>query len=279
MSPVKAEDLVPFPVKEQFGGIDYCITSPPSWLTTVFVGFQHYLVMLGTTVHGRSHLDAWEEKAIVIQTILFLAGINTLLQVHFGTRLPAVMGGSYTYIYPAVAIILSPRYALFIDPLERFVYTMRSLQGALIIAGVFQAVIGFFGIWRIFIRSSAVLFYTFLPRLCSCSVALVLTPSRAMPVFLHLHLQVAKCIEVGLPALVLLVLFAEYAAHFFVKGSFVFGRCAVLVTVVIVWIYAEILTATGAYNERGPITQFSCRTDRSGIIQGAPPVRFPNPFQ
>jgi solute carrier family 23 (nucleobase transporter), member 1 len=54
----------------------------------------------------------------VIQTILFLAGINTLLQVHFGTRLPAVMGGSYTYIYPAVAIILSPRYALFIDPLE-----------------------------------------------------------------------------------------------------------------------------------------------------------------
>jgi solute carrier family 23 (nucleobase transporter), member 1 len=117
---------------------------------------------------------------------------------------------------------------------------------------------------------------------------------------LLLPLQVAKCIEVGLPALVLLVLFAEvsnssatrnshplmflyehwkkqlfppmpqYAAHFFVKGSFVFGRCAVLVTVVIVWIYAEILTAAGAYNERGPITQISCRTDRSGIIQGAP---------
>lgn len=58
------------------------------------------------------------EKAIVIQTMLFMSGINTLLQVHFGTRLPAVMSASYTYIYPAVAIILSPRYALFIDPLE-----------------------------------------------------------------------------------------------------------------------------------------------------------------
>ncbi|TVU45585.1 hypothetical protein EJB05_05075 [Eragrostis curvula] len=272
MPPVKAEELVPFPVKEQFRGIDYCIISPPPWLTTVFVGFQHYLVMLGTTVliativvplMGGGH----EEKAIVIQTILFLAGINTLLQVHFGTRLPAVMGGSYTYIYPAVAIILSPRYALFIDPLERFVYTMRSLQGALIIAGVFQAVIGFFGIWRVFIR--------------------FLTPLAAVPfvtlsglgLFYFTFPGVAKCIEVGLPALVLLVLFAEYAAHFFVKGSFVFGRCAVLVTVVIVWIYAEILTAAGAYNERGPITQFSCRTDRSGIIQGAPWVRFPYPFQ
>ena len=66
------------------------------------------------------------EKAIVIQTILFLSGINTLLQVHFGTRLPAVMSGSYTYIYPAVAIILSPRYALLIDPLEVRSATARS---------------------------------------------------------------------------------------------------------------------------------------------------------
>jgi len=66
------------------------------------------------------------EKAIVIQTILFLSGINTLLQVHFGTRLPAVMSGSYTYIYPAVAIILSPRYALVIDPLEVRSATARS---------------------------------------------------------------------------------------------------------------------------------------------------------
>jgi nucleobase transporter 1/2 len=55
---------------------------------------------------------------VVIQTILFLSGINTLLQVHFGTRLPAVMGGSYTYIYPAVAIIISPRYLIIIDPFE-----------------------------------------------------------------------------------------------------------------------------------------------------------------
>jgi nucleobase transporter 1/2 len=29
--PVKAEDLVPHACKEQFGGLDYCITSPPPW--------------------------------------------------------------------------------------------------------------------------------------------------------------------------------------------------------------------------------------------------------
>ncbi|CAO2170787.1 unnamed protein product [Urochloa humidicola] len=272
MPPVKAEDLVPHPVREQFDGLDYCITSPPPWITTVFVAFQHYLVMLGTIVliatiivplMGGGHA----EKAIVIQTMLFLAGINTLLQVHFGTRLPAVMSASFTYIYPIVAVILSPRYALVIDPIERFVFTMRSLQGALIIAGVFQAVIGFFGIWRVFIR--------FLSPLA----AFPFVTLSGLGLFYFTFPGVAKCIEVGLPALVLLVLFAEYAAHVFAKGSFVFGRCAVLVTIIVVWIYAAILTAAGAYNERGPVTQFSCRTDRAGIIQGSPWVRFPYPFQ
>ena len=54
----------------------------------------------------------------MIQTIVFLAGVNTLLQVHFGTRLPAVMAGSYTYIYVIAAIAVSPRYLIIIDPLE-----------------------------------------------------------------------------------------------------------------------------------------------------------------
>ncbi|KAG8097860.1 hypothetical protein GUJ93_ZPchr0013g37067 [Zizania palustris] len=228
--------------------------------------------MLGTTVVVATILvplmgGGHAEKAIVVQTILFLAGINTLLQVHLGTRLPAVMGASYTFIYPAVAITLSPRFALVIDPLERFVYTMRSLQGAIIIAGVFQAVIGFFGIWRVFIR--------FLSPLA----AVPFVTLSALGLFHFAFPGVAKCIEIGLPALVLLVIFAEYAAHFFARGSFVFGRCAVLVTVIIVWIYAEILTAAGAYNERSPVTQFSCRADRSGLIHGAPWVRFPYPFQ
>uniref|UniRef100_A0A0E0NZW6 Uncharacterized protein n=1 Tax=Oryza rufipogon TaxID=4529 RepID=A0A0E0NZW6_ORYRU len=263
MAPVKAEELVAFVPKEQYDGVDYCITSPPPWLTAVLLAFQHYLVMLGTTVivatilvplMGGGHV----EKAIVVQTILFLAGINTLLQVHLGTRLPAVMGASYAYIYPAVAIILSPRFAIVVDPFERFVYTMRSLQGALIIAGVVQAIIGFFGIWRIFIR--------FLSPLA----AVPFVTLSALGLFYFAFPGVAKCIEVGLPALILLLLFTEYAAHFFARGSFLFGRCAVLATVLVVWIYAEILTAAGAYNERSLVTQFSCRADRSGLIHGAP---------
>lgn len=46
----------------------------------------------------------------MIQTLLFVAGINTLLQTMFGTRLPAVIGSSYTYVAPTISIILSGRW-------------------------------------------------------------------------------------------------------------------------------------------------------------------------
>jgi hypothetical protein len=74
---------------------------------------------------------------------------------------------------------------------------MRSLQGALIIAGVFQAVIGFFGIWRVFIR--------FLSPLA----AVPFVTLSALGLFYFAFPGVAKCIEIGLPTLVLLIIFAE----------------------------------------------------------------------
>jgi hypothetical protein len=57
-----------------------------------------------------------EEKARVIQTLLFVAGINTLCQSFFGTRLPAVMGGSYTVVAPTISIIMAGRYSNETDP-------------------------------------------------------------------------------------------------------------------------------------------------------------------
>lgn len=63
-----------------------------------------------TIVPQYQHDFVQEEKAKVIQTLLFVAGLNTLLQTWFGTRLPAVMGGSYTFVAPTISIILSSRW-------------------------------------------------------------------------------------------------------------------------------------------------------------------------
>ena len=54
----------------------------------------------------------------MIQTLLFVAGLNTLLQTFFGTRLPAVIGGSYSFVPPTISIILAGRYSNIADPHE-----------------------------------------------------------------------------------------------------------------------------------------------------------------
>jgi len=47
-------------------------------------------------------------------------------------------------------------------------------------------------------------------------------------------------------------------------------RFAVIFSVAIVWIYAHLLTVGGAYKHVPQATQDTCRTDRAGIITGAP---------
>lgn len=54
----------------------------------------------------------------MIQTLQFVAGLNTLAQTLFGTRLPAVIGGSYTFVPATLSIVLAGRYSDVLDPHE-----------------------------------------------------------------------------------------------------------------------------------------------------------------
>ncbi|KAI8026797.1 Nucleobase-ascorbate transporter 1 [Camellia lanceoleosa] len=74
------------------------------------LAFQNYILMLGTTVMIPAFLvplmgGTNGDKARVIQTLLFVAGINTLLQALFGTKLAVVVGGSYAYAISILYII------------------------------------------------------------------------------------------------------------------------------------------------------------------------------
>ncbi|XP_041013551.1 nucleobase-ascorbate transporter 7-like [Juglans microcarpa x Juglans regia] len=268
----KQEELQPHPAKDQLTSISYCITSPPPWPEAILLGFQHYLVMLGTTVLIPTSLvpqmgGGNEEKAKMIQTILFVAGLNTLFQTLFGTRLPAVIGASYTYVPTTISIILAGRYSNILNPQEKFEKIMCGIQGALIVASTLQIVFGFSGLWR--------------------NVARFLSPLSAVPLVALSGFGLyefgfpvlAKCIEIGLPQLIILVIFSQYIPHLMHGETHVFGRFAVIFSVVIVWIYAHLLTVGGAYKNTGPKTQISCRTDRAGIIGAAPWIRVPYPFQ
>ncbi|KAJ8439504.1 hypothetical protein Cgig2_007021 [Carnegiea gigantea] len=281
--PPKQDELQPHPVKDQLPGVSYCITSPPPWPEAILLGFQHYLVMLGTTVLIPTYLvpqmgGGNEEKAKMIQTLLFVAGLNTLLQSMFGTRLPAVIGGSYTYVPTTISIVLAGRYSSLVDPheagllykcyiVQKFNRIMRGIQGSLIVASALQIIVGFSGLWR--------------------NVTRFLSPLAAVPLVSLVGFGlyelgfpgVAKCVEIGLPHLIFLVIFSQYIPHLMHGERHIFDRFAVLFSVVIVWIYAHILTVGGAYKDRPKTTQTSCRTDRAGIIGGAAWISIPYPFQ
>ncbi|XP_059645340.1 nucleobase-ascorbate transporter 6 [Cornus florida] len=267
----KLDVPAPHPPKDQLPNVSFCITSPPPWHEAILLGFQHYLVMLGTTVIIPTALvpqmgGGNEEKAKVIQTLLFVAGLNTLQQTIFGTRLPAVIGGSYTFVAPTISIILSGRFSD-ADPIERFKKIMRATQGALIIASTLQIVLGFSGLWRNVVRFLSPLSATPLVALAGFGLYELGFPG------------VAKCVEIGLPQLIILIVLSQYLTHLISVGKNIFGRFAVIISVAIVWIYAHLLTVGGAYNGTAPKTQTSCRTDRAGLIDAAPWIRVPYPFQ
>lgn len=268
----KADEPAPHPPKDQLPNVHFCITSPPPWPEAILLGFQHFLVMLGTSViiptalvpqmGGRN-----EEKAEVIQTLLFVAGINTLQQTFFGTRLPAVIGGSYAFVPTTISIILAGRFSDNSDPVERFKRIMRAIQGSLIVASTLQIVLGFSGLWR--------------------NVTRFLSPLSAVPLVALVGFGlyelgfpgVAKCVEIGLPELVILVFVSQYMPHVYKTEKKIYDKFSVIFAIVIVWIYAHLLTVGGAYNNAAPKTQASCRTDRAGLINAAPWIRVPYPFQ
>ncbi|XP_054801461.1 putative nucleobase-ascorbate transporter 10 [Prosopis cineraria] len=268
----KPEELQPHPVKEQLPGVQYCINSPPPWPEAVVLGFQHYFLTLGMTVliptilvpqMGGGHA----EKARVIQSLLFVSGLSTILQSLFGTRLPTVVVGSYTYLIPTVSIIQNGRYSSYSDPYERFTQTIRGIQGALIISACFQMIVGFMDFWRNAVRFLSPL--SVVPYVTFTGLGLCIL---GFP-------MLAKCVEIGLPALIVMVFISQYLNRYLAIERPIFDRFAVLFAAASVWLYAQLLTSSTAYNHKPEVRQISCRTDRAGIITAAPWIYIPYPFQ
>ncbi|CAM6044135.1 unnamed protein product [Sphagnum compactum] len=153
---VKLEDLHHHAL-EQLPNLAYCINDNPRWGEAIILGFQHYFTMLGTTVlipslvnfniNGHS-----SDLARVVQSALFVSGINTLLQTVLGSRLPVVMGNSFYFLPITLSIVNAPRIIDIPDPHERFRHAMRAIQGAFIAGSVLNIILGFSSLWGIAAR-------------------------------------------------------------------------------------------------------------------------------
>ncbi|CAH9111252.1 unnamed protein product [Cuscuta epithymum] len=272
MMPLGAARGPVYPPADQLLQLNYCIHSNPSWPQTLLLAFQHYVVMLGTTVMivnilvprmgGRAG-----DKAHVIQTLLFTSGVNTLLQTLLGTRLPTVMGPSFAYVISVLSVISDISDGNFPSDHERFLHSMRAVQGSLIVSSFVNIVLGYGRVWGN------------LTRLFSPIVLVPLVSLLGLGLFARGFPQLADCVEIGLPMLVLLVIFQQYLQRIHPVARPMLERFALLVCIGLVWAFAAILTEAGAYKHVKEITKQSCRTDHSFLISSAPWVKIPYPFQ
>jgi xanthine/uracil permease len=133
------------------GFVEYGIEERPPLLESIFLGFQHYLTMIGATVAiplaliffmndagGNMPADA---EAQLIGTFFVVSGVATLAQTTIGNRYPLVQGGTFSMLAPAIAIIT----ALGAQGVG-YEVMLQELQGAVIVAALFEVVIGYAGI-------------------------------------------------------------------------------------------------------------------------------------
>ncbi|KAL6536860.1 N-terminal acetyltransferase [Orobanche hederae] len=261
------------PPMEQLQDLEYCIDSNPPWPETILLAFQNYILVLGTSVMIPTLLVPMMggtdgDKERVVQMLLFITGINTLLQALFGTRLPAVVGGSFAYVVPIAYIIQDSSLQQIKEPHLRFIHTMRAVQGALIVAASIQIILGYSQVWGLFSRF-------FSPLGMAPVVGLV-----GLGLFQRGFPALGNCVEIGLPMLFLVIGMSQYLKHVKPMRDFpIFERFPVIISVAIMWIFSLILTASGAYSGRPHATQLSCRTDRANLISTAPWFKFPYPLQ
>ncbi|KAK1167191.1 hypothetical protein AOXY_G11870 [Acipenser oxyrinchus oxyrinchus] len=145
----------------------YAINDRPPWYLCILFGFQHYILAFGGIIAIPLILaepmcfgDNNSVKSQLISTIFLVSGLCTLLQTTFGTRLPILQGGTFSFITPTLAILALPEWRC-PDITEMLVNTtnntefnrdeiwkprMREIQGAILVASLLQLVLGFTGL-------------------------------------------------------------------------------------------------------------------------------------
>lgn len=256
--------------------VRYGITDVPPWYMCILLGFQAFLTMLGATVLIPTLLvpqmgGDTQDLANVICTCFFTAGINTLIQTLLGTRLPIVQGGSFAYISPVLAITAQIKGAyVFSSERERFLYTMQIVQGGVISSAIISLCLALFGIFLLLLMHLS-------PITIGVNISIL-----GLSLYNSGWPAMGACIQLGLPVLVLIVLFGFYLNRVTIFRAPIFGLFPVVLGLGLTWLYAYIFTVAGVYDGASAETQAACTTSQSNfdyIISRAPWIRLPYPGQ
>ncbi|MEF8813380.1 MAG: solute carrier family 23 protein [Halovenus sp.] len=129
--------------------VTYGIEDKPPLGQSILLGTQHWLTMVGSTIaiplvlSGFLGFDSGQ-TAQLVATFFLVSGVATLAQTTIGNQYPIVQGGTFSMLGPAIAIILALGGA---DGGASSTVMMRELQGAIIVAGAVEVLIGYLGVF------------------------------------------------------------------------------------------------------------------------------------
>ena len=234
----------------------YSIDDEPPMLQSGLLGLQHFLTMVGSTVvipfvlQGAMGFDN-DQLAKLIATMFFVSGIVTLLQTTWGNRLPIIQGGTFSLLAPTFAICTMGALAT-----AGWEVRMREVQGAIIVGGAIEALMGYTGL---------------VGRLRRYLTPVTIAPTIALiglALFNFGAPWAGQDWYLGGLTILLVIAFSQ-----FFRDVNAIRMFPILLAIVIAWGVAGFGTMSGHYqpSDAGYI--------QTGIIANAPAVRVPYPFQ
>ncbi|WAQ93888.1 S23A2-like protein [Mya arenaria] len=290
-------------------GVIYGVGDTPPWYLCILLGFQHYLTAFGSTITVPLVIApalCVDEDTVglseIISTIFFVSGLATILQTTLGTRLPIIQGATFAFLTPTFSILSLKRWecpytveretdpSLLNSTLpepgsdehrEMWQLRLREIQGAIMVASIFQVVIGFTGLMGLVLRFIGPLAIT--PTIALIGIALFEAAAD----------KASAQWYIAFMTMFLIALFSQYMRNIKIpcctsergKGCTttrmpIFSLFPVLLAMVLSWVICVILTAAGAFPEDKKAWGYYARTDiKTDVLYKSEWFRFPYPGQ
>ncbi|KAL3848503.1 hypothetical protein ACJMK2_019355 [Sinanodonta woodiana] len=287
-------------------GLQYRVDDNPPWISTILLGFQHYLMLLGSNLAtpgmmasiicavGNAHVNS-----ILLGNMLFACGICTLLQTYIGARLPIVQCPAFAFIVPMIALSKTERWKCpetthitgnitsetyngtnthAVDGEALYIERMNMLTGSIMVAAVLEIVIGASGIISVLMRFIGPM--TVAPTIMLMGLSVAETGFE----------QAGKHWGIAVGTIILIVVLSECIPTFMMRNPFnrkgswriecvVHKIFSVIISVCIMWFVSFILTVSGALPDNPKSGYgYQARTDiRTNAIKDADWIRVPYP--
>jgi len=307
-------------VPEKESDLIYSLNDVPPWYMCILFAFQHCFLSLGGSIGAPLIIadaicipkDSSGEtaKAYLVGSVLVVNGICSFIQATFGTRLPILQGSSFAFLLPAFSIMNLPRNqcpsalnattaatlgltpgVTFYDELtadgtyatgdDVWMRRITELQGALVIASVFEVLIGFTGLVGFLTKLFGPLTITTTISLIGISLVEV-TPNHAKyqwgiafftAFVLVVTSQYMKEVKVPFPGY-------SRSKSFHKVHSQPFKLFPVLIAIFLGWILCHILTVAGCFSDDPDDFTYMARSDaKFDNVYSSPWFRFPYPGQ